>query len=203
MDMLCLMHQGSEYGHLKVNHKVILPVNLARMVGSTFPEVEGWLTELETAGVFSKNDSGCIYSRRMVRDEELRESRASGGKLGGNPALRKVNLPPNLPPTPSSSSSSSSSVQGRQTDSFPKLKDVETECEMRGYPKPEGTAFWNHFEAAGWIDKNGNEIKQWRPKLANWIVSSRNTHINGKTAGPKRTIADDELDELVRRADKL
>jgi hypothetical protein len=64
----------------------------------------------------------------MIRDEEIREKRASGGVLGGNPALKniapkvagKVNLHANLQPTPSSSSaisSSSSSIQntGRAT----------------------------------------------------------------------------------------
>jgi hypothetical protein len=120
IDMICLMHQGSDYGYLKVNHLPILPDNLARMCGATFDEVQGWLGELEKAGTFSRDADGCIYSRRMIRDEEVRSARAAGGKLGGNPALKKGgkpgkkstkkdNLPSNLQPTPSSSSSSSSS----------------------------------------------------------------------------------------------
>ena len=116
-DMLCLMHQGSPYGYLKVGGKVILPANLARMCGVTPEEAEGYLEELETAEVFSRDAEGCIFSRRMVRDEKIRESRAAGGIKGGNPALMKrregsdkVNLAANLPPTPSSSSSSSSST---------------------------------------------------------------------------------------------
>lgn len=121
MEMICLMHQGSDYGYLKVNHKVILPANLARMCGATLLEVEGWLVELSEAGVYSIDDAGCIFSRRMIRDEEIREARAAGGKKGGNPKLMgankvnnkvdsKVNLKPNLPPTPSSSSSSSNTT---------------------------------------------------------------------------------------------
>jgi hypothetical protein len=112
------MHEGSPYGYLKVNLKVILPPNLARIVGATLQETEGWLAELEYAGVFSRDQDGAIFSRRMIRDESIREARACGGKLGGNPALKdnhkvggkvveKVNLPANLQPTPSSSSSSS------------------------------------------------------------------------------------------------
>lgn len=110
IDMLCIMHQGSEYGYLKVNGKVILPPNLARMTGTTFKELEGYLDELESAGVFSRDDEGCIFSRRMIRDEKIRESRAAGGSKGGNPNLKvrgEVNLQPNLELTPSSSSSSS------------------------------------------------------------------------------------------------
>ena len=122
MDMISLMHEGSPYGYLKVNHKVILTPNLARMVGATLPETEGWLNELDSSGVFSRDYDGCIFSRRMIRDESIRLARASGGKLGGNPNLKvnhkvtsKVNLPPNLPPTPSSSSSSSSSLDKKQS----------------------------------------------------------------------------------------
>jgi hypothetical protein len=114
IDMICLMHEGTPYGYLKVGDKVILSPNLARIVGASLPEVEGWLCELQEAGVFSRDPSGCIFSRRMIKDESIRESRASGGKLGGNPALKdrgkvagKVNLQANLPATPASSSASS------------------------------------------------------------------------------------------------
>lgn len=122
IEMMCIMHQGSSYGYLKVNSKVILPSNLARMTGATSHEVEGYLEELESSGVFSRDDDGCIFSRRMIRDEKVREARAAGGSKGGNPALMgktkddtkvgdKVNLPTNLKPTPSSSSSASPSKQ--------------------------------------------------------------------------------------------
>lgn len=118
IDMICLMHEGYPYGYLKVGNKVILPSNLSRMVGATLQEVEGWIKELEEANVFSRDKDGCIFSRRMVNDEKIRQSRAIGGKLGGNPHLintskvnhkvsNKVNLKANLQPTPSYASSSS------------------------------------------------------------------------------------------------
>jgi len=116
IDMICYMHEGNPYGHMKVGDKVILASNLARMVGETLDAVEGWLEELKEAGVYDLTSEGVIFSRRMIRDENLRQIRASGGKLGGNPALKdksKVNLKviqeDNQNPTPSSSSSSSSS----------------------------------------------------------------------------------------------
>jgi len=134
IDMLCLMHQGSEYGYLKVNNKVILNANLARMIGATLPEVEGWLDELNSAGVYSIDDSGCIFSRRMIRDEEVRAARASGGILGGNPNLKKVNLPPNLKPTPSSSYSSTSS-----SSKVSKAKNLNYD------DYPDFLEFWNAY----------------------------------------------------------
>ena len=87
IDMLSIMHQGSEYGYLKVNGQAISPPSLARVIGATVEETQGWLNELEHVGVFSRTDDGVIYSRRMVKDEALREIRANGGKMGGNPAL--------------------------------------------------------------------------------------------------------------------
>jgi hypothetical protein len=122
IDMICFMHEGNPYGHLKVGDKVIHPVNLARMVGETLEVVEGWLKELHHAGVYDIADDGAICSRRMIRDENLRQIRALGGKLGGNPALingDKVNLKViqevKQNPTPSSSSSSSSSKEKNNT----------------------------------------------------------------------------------------
>jgi len=112
MDMICFMHEGSPYGHLKVGDKVILPSNLARMVGDSAEVVADWLLELSQAGVYETTDEGVIYSKRMIRDENLRQIRAAGGSKGGNPALMdkgKVNLEDKQKPTPSSTSSSSSS----------------------------------------------------------------------------------------------
>lgn len=128
IDMICFMHEGSPYGYLKVGEKVILADNLHRMVGETLEVVEGWLHELELAGVFDV-DNGIICSRRMIRDEELRQKRAEGGKLGGNPNLKggqKVNLKVEQEvkqiPTPSSSSSSSSSIKDISQDKPAKSK---------------------------------------------------------------------------------
>jgi hypothetical protein len=121
-DMLCLMHQGSTYGYLEVNLTPILPANLANLSGASVTDCVTWLDELRKNGVFSEDARGCIFSRRMLKDEKVRAARAAGGSLGGNPQLinkpetpsevtgkvgNKVNLIANLRPTPSSSSSSS------------------------------------------------------------------------------------------------
>jgi hypothetical protein len=108
IDMICFMHEGYPYGHLKVGDKVILPANLARMCGLTMGETEGCLAELRDAGVFDIDENGVIFSRRMIRDEELRNKRAAGGILGGNPNLiasQRLTSKVKQKPTPSSSSS--------------------------------------------------------------------------------------------------
>lgn len=124
MDLLAIAHEGEPYGYLTIGGKSIDDKTLARMTGTTPQKVRKLLAELESHNVFSRNEKGIIYSRRMVRDERIRNVRAAAGKLGGNPDLLdklKVNQQDNPPeeerisrkdkrnPTPSSSSSSSSS----------------------------------------------------------------------------------------------
>lgn len=129
IELMCIAHECEPYGHVAINGQPMTAAQLARQVGEQPKVVEACLEELEASGVFSRDEKGRIFSRRMVRDERIRNARAAGGKLGGNPALMdsrkdgaedtgkvegKVNLPPNhaetLGVTPSSSSSSSTSV---------------------------------------------------------------------------------------------
>lgn len=131
-DMLCLMHEGNPYGYLKVGDKVIHKDTLARMVGATVDDVAGWLDELGRAKVYSI-DGGCIFSRRMVRDESIRIKRAAGGNLGGNPALRKDNLTPNLGITPASAVASASAIQKPLV-----AATTEFDVAWKKYPKRSG-----------------------------------------------------------------
>ena len=158
IDMICYMHEGNPYGVLKVGNKVILAPNLAAMIGATLEDTEGWLVELESAGVFDRGENGEIMSRRMIRDENLRNIRASGGKLGGNPAFlkdkvaSKVNLADNLEgkskvnqkPTPSSSSSSSTS----SSTTTPKTKYNKERAEALVLPfdSSDFKLFWANWE---------------------------------------------------------
>lgn len=133
IEMLCVMHECAPYGHLCVNGRPMTDEQLARLVGESVKSTAKWLSELESAAVFSKDDQGRIYSRRMVKDERLRNIRAEAGAKGGNPALlglkdkQKVNQTDNHQsnqrPTPSSSSSSSSSNQGTSPPSGAKAPD--------------------------------------------------------------------------------
>jgi len=84
IQMICLMHEGTPYGHLRVGTMAISVEILARMVGDTPPRVRRLIAELEAAGVFSRLADGTIFSRRMVRDEHIRDIRADGGKASMN-----------------------------------------------------------------------------------------------------------------------
>lgn len=201
IDMICFMHEGSPYGFLKVNHKVILPANLAQMVGLTLQETEGCLNELAEAGVFETDAEGVIFSRRMIRDENIRNARASGGKLGGNPAL-KVNLPPNLPPnlpdatkdnqkpTPSSSSSTSSNIvvdierAGETGFDIPDLKTVLAFAETIGLAPWKAEDWFYEMEGCGWLDWLKRPVAKWQP-LLNRIKTKWES--DGRPDGPNKS----------------
>jgi hypothetical protein len=168
IDMICFMHEGKPYGHLKVGDKVILPSNLARMVGETLEVVEGWLSELSTAGVYELTDENVIYSKRMIRDENLRQIRAAGGFKGGNPVLiqqskvnDKVNHEVKQKTTPSSSSSSSSSKNKQSAALIPCPPEVlqQTWDDWMTVRKQKNA---KSLTATGWARfKNQVEIAGW------------------------------------------
>ena len=80
IDLLSYAHFGEPYGHLRNrNGKPLTVVEIARMVGESPTITRRLLAELENAGVCGKNSDGCLFSRRMVRDEKIRTARAAGG----------------------------------------------------------------------------------------------------------------------------
>lgn len=94
MEMLCLMHEATPRGSLLINGVPVTDRQLASLCGVTAREVAGCLTQLEEAGVFSREDNQTIYSRRMRRDDEKAQRDKANGKGGGNPSLKQGVNPP-------------------------------------------------------------------------------------------------------------
>jgi len=90
MEMLCLMHEATPYGELRVGDVALDENQLSRLVSEPAEAVSGWLSELLAAGVYSVRKNGVIYSRRMEKDEIKRRKLRENGKKGGNPNLCKV-----------------------------------------------------------------------------------------------------------------
>lgn len=94
MDMLTLMHEAEPYGHLMVGDMSPDAEELAGLLGGSAEEVEKLLNQLERRKVFSRNEHGVIYSRRMTRDLDKSKLAVERGKLGGNPRLVNGHQPP-------------------------------------------------------------------------------------------------------------
>lgn len=89
MRMLCVAAESDPRGFVMVNCSPLDSNDIARLAGETKATVDELLSELERKGVFSRDRKGCIYSRRMVRDEKTARKNQKNGELGGNPSLRK------------------------------------------------------------------------------------------------------------------
>ena len=89
-ELLAIMHGCLPYGHLTVRGKSPTPKQIAALVGNTTEkEVTELIDELEDNGVFSRTADGVIWCRRMVRDNEARETGRNNGLRGGNPTLMR------------------------------------------------------------------------------------------------------------------
>ena len=138
-ELLDLMHDGEPYGYLTAGGLPLEPDDLARIVGEKASDVGLWLEMLERRNVFSRNDKGVIFSRRQVRDEEVRLHRAiggdnapqpnKGGGKGGGKGIKSAPLDPPFDPPPASAfasafASASSSTKER-TPASPEPPCVE------------------------------------------------------------------------------
>lgn len=159
IELMCVMHDCEPYGVLSVNGKSMTSAQVARLVGEQEKVVARLMTELEDAGVCSRDEQGRLFSRRMVKDEAVREVRAAGGqggaehgykgaehgKKGGRPrkhqegSTNEEKTPLKTPldgfgnPPPSSSSSSSSVIEEAKASLSPaELDDPEATAKDMG-----------------------------------------------------------------------
>ena len=118
MEMIALMHEANPRGSLLVNGKPVTTRQLASLCGCTEPQATTLLTELREAGVYSVDDQGTVYSRRIRRDEKRAAEDKANGAKGGNPTLKGGVNPPDKAQWPLASSSGSSSSSCQEEESL-------------------------------------------------------------------------------------
>lgn len=87
MDMLCIMADAEKKGFLIIGKTKVSSKELAQLSRISEKKCKKLVDELENNGVFSRDENGFIFSRRMVRDAGISQKSAENGKKGGNPAL--------------------------------------------------------------------------------------------------------------------
>jgi hypothetical protein len=88
IEMICLMHEATPYGHLLIHGQTPNEAQLASLTGIHIAEIPDLVAELERHGVFSRTREGVIYSRKLVRMASKSVKAQKNGKKGGNPSLR-------------------------------------------------------------------------------------------------------------------
>ena len=91
--MLCWMSDNEDHrGFCEAANGVPLPLDaIAAKVGRSKSEVKRCLEEMERFGIFSRDDRGCIYSRRMARDTHISEVRKAAAKSRHETEKRAAN----------------------------------------------------------------------------------------------------------------
>jgi hypothetical protein len=135
IEMLCIAHECEEYGKLKQNGMGFSHQTLAKLAGLSPQTCKKLLDELQRNGVFSRDEEGAIYSRRMIRDEYIRNIRAEAGSKGGSPFLlgNLVKQNGKQKQTPSSSFSSASSKEEAIVEIPANLQTPEFRQAWEGY----------------------------------------------------------------------
>jgi len=86
-DIICIMADSDEYGYLIHDGRPMKEEEIAKLISTDKDTLKAPLKELKDRKVYSIDERGCIYSRRMVSDEQKRSKASESGKRGGNPAL--------------------------------------------------------------------------------------------------------------------
>jgi len=185
--MLCLMFECEPRGYLKINGRVPSYKQLSLMLDCPQSDLEHSIDELRQAGVLSESKDGCIFSRRLVRDEEIRNKRSQAGKLGGNPAFAKGT--PN--PYYESKDKQKDKPTHKQRDNLPDKQNTEYEienedvvsklkstrktnyeeiksfCAELRLPECDPEYLFHHWESNGWTN-GGKPIKSWKGTIRAW-----------------------------------
>src|SRR4029077_11575056 len=170
-DLLCAMYESGRTGQLTGTLD-----QLARLGFCSPAELTLAIAEFQphrTRDVMERNGVFSIVNRRMKREHKERLQNRLRVQKHRNKDPASVETPMKQECNAPSSSSVSVSLPERQPTTHPALADVMAWGEMLGCPKEEAERFWNHFEASGWIDKNGHAIVNARAKLATWASDAR------------------------------
>jgi hypothetical protein len=126
IDCLCVMSESQERGVLRLKNGAAVTVpQLARMVGATESQTRRSLSELEACGVLARTADGAIYSKRMVEDEQRRQTLKTNGQAGGRPKGQ---------PDSNQDQNQNGGQTGNQTEAKPRTK---TGTRPKPNPEPE------------------------------------------------------------------
>lgn len=147
IEMIAIMHDANPCGSLLINGQHIEKKRLASLCGVPEKECSELLIELESVGVFSRDDDGTIYSRRIRRDVAKSEEgkRQIAKRWGSSSDDTSPTDPPNRGPNRSVDRSPT------QTAITPEARSQKPEQETRenalssGWPPDYRERFWERF----------------------------------------------------------
>ena len=141
IDIIGVMHEAEPYGHLLIGGLKPTLKQLSQIFGDEPDKIASLLHELQTANVFSVNEQGVIYSRRMVEDRQKSQVLSEAGKAGGSPLLKgevkpsRARVPEARDQKPDTRSQKDNSVASQRAPEAPGTPlDLKRELWARGIP---------------------------------------------------------------------
>lgn len=154
-DMLCIMHESSPRGFLKVDDEPVTMEELASLVRAPLSDVEIAFAELEKRKVFSKNKDEIPYCRRMTREEKKAKVARQNGSKGGRPSNSKTtDISPSVTktetktePMPKPNTEPNPNPEQKQNESPKKQEAIEAEERKEKNTKKETSDFQAFYQA--------------------------------------------------------
>ena len=230
-EMMGLMWESTERGFLTINNKPYPTEALARCLGFASDLLDTLLAEMEQFAIYSTDERGAIYSRRMVRDEEIRVKRAIAGQKGGICSSKnKANYTANIQASTEDENedeNENAGVNNNWKKSYEIYKNIELIAyqqissdgsfmikQQEFYPnlniklslKKAHENFWS--QKGGWQNKKKSRAKEidWNQTYVNALSMRSNQVYMERNAAPKfgrQEVTADELKESVKESLRL
>lgn len=169
VELLCLMAMSERKGYLLVNGKAPTPQQIATLVCADVRTVLHTLLQLENARIFTKDENGVIYSRRMARDAAISEERRAAinsrwkrekdekqALLNIQNTIQKSDFVYTHIPVPE--------IEEEERAS-PSFLEVKKYAEASGIDPASAERFFQMNDSSEWRDAHGHKIRHWKRAL--------------------------------------
>lgn len=207
-NMLAVMSRSDRKGFLSINGKPMDSKELAKFVGEFKDKVDELLVELEYYQVYSRDEDGTIYNRRMVREADLSRKRAEAGRKGGlskqTPSKDEANILSKRQATLEDEDEYDSSLnhkrKGIEFDAASRcwlnIEASDMEAWAKAYPACDINS--ELAKAAEWIIANPAKGKKsnYRRFIVNWLSRSQDHGGTLRAVGRNRNDYEADIDRI-------
>ena len=181
VDLICLMAKSKRHGFLLSGDKPMTPEHIARIFGETLEATSSLLIELAQAGVYSI-EKDCIFSRRMVKDENNRKSNRIRVLRHRNANVMEVKRECNSNVMPQRLEARGQRPEKRErTHERPTLAQWSEYAKSIGWHGRDVQGAFDHYEANGWKVGGKAPVKNWQAAARNCYRRNQTTNQKGTT----------------------
>lgn len=168
MDLLCLMFESHERGVLADASGAWTDDEIINALGGDPETASRGLAELVRKGVLSRRKSdSALFSRRLTREETLRQIRQENGRKGGNPVLLKQKSNQKVNQRLNQNTVNENERVVVLNTRKANYEEVKAFCSELSLPDGDSEYLFNHWEGNGWTN-GGKPIKDWKRTIRAW-----------------------------------